>query len=151
MPTTTGFARRTLLLAAAGIIVAGLLTSFHYSAAAEGRFCSAAAGCGTVNTSPYASIRGVPVAVLGLAGYAAIAALALVSRRRADVRRHLPLAVFGVSLIGVLYSAYLTYLEFFVIHAVCPWCLLSAGLMTLIFLLSVAQLRSSAPATSRSR
>ena len=150
VPMTT-YARIILLLAVAGLIVAGLLTSFHYSEAAEGRFCSAAAGCSTVNTSVYSTVYGIPVAVLGLAGYASIAALALLSRQRADIRRWLALAVFGVSLVGVLYSAYLTYLELYVIHAICPWCVLSAALMTVIFLATLRELRRRDATPSRAR
>ena len=48
-----------------------------------------------------------------------------------------PLLIFGLSLIGVLYSAYLTYLELFVIHAVCPWCVVSALIMTSIWILAL--------------
>jgi uncharacterized membrane protein len=54
-----------------------------------------------------------------------------------DLNAHIPLAVFGISLIGVLYSAYLTYLELFVILAVCKWCVASAVIMVVFFLLSL--------------
>ena len=50
------------------------------------------------------------------------------------------LAIFGVSLVGVLYSAYLTYLELFVIYAICRWCVASAVIMAVFFILSILNL-----------
>ena len=67
-------------------------------------------------------------------------ALAGVQPRWAHAR-WVPLVLFGVSAVGVAFSAYLTYLEAFVIHAWCQWCVISAILVTLIFLLSLPGLR----------
>jgi uncharacterized membrane protein len=80
-------------------------------------------GCETVQTSSYATIFGVPVAVVGLVGYAGLLFSALL-RGEAGVYLALLLA-----LVGTLFSAYLTYLEVFVIHAICEWCLASAAFM----------------------
>jgi uncharacterized membrane protein len=60
-----------------------------------------------------------------------------------DWSPYLALAIFGVSFIGVLYSAYLTYIELFVIYAICRWCVASAMIMAVIFLLSIFNLRNS--------
>jgi uncharacterized membrane protein len=139
------------VLAVAGIAVAALLTSFHYVKATERLFCSGVGGCETVNTGVYSTIGRVPVAVLGLAAYATILAIVLASRRSAVMRRRAPLLVFALSLVGVLYSAYLTYLELYVIRAICPWCVVSAVLMTLIFLVTTAELRSRARAPAAVR
>ena len=57
--------------------------------------------------------------------------------------RWVALALFGVSAVGVAFSGYLTYLEAFVIHAWCQWCVISAILVTLIFLLSIPGLRQA--------
>jgi uncharacterized membrane protein len=76
--------------------------------------------------------------VLGAIGYVLILAAWLWGRLRSDgLARYAPLAVFGMSLIGVLFSLYLTYLEPFVIGAVCAWCLTSAVIITLLMLLSL--------------
>jgi uncharacterized membrane protein len=139
------------VLAVAGIIVAGLLTSFHFSTAAAGRFCSTAGGCDAVNSSRFSRIGPVPVAVLGLAGYVCVLLLALVGPRIPALRDGVPIAVFGISLIGVLYSAYLTYLELFVIHAICPWCVLSAVLMTAILVASIVQISRGGAKPDRRR
>ena len=129
-----------LVLAVAGIVVAGILTSFHFIPGAKAAYCTAAAGCGTVNDSVYAKVLGVPVSLGGLVAYLVIAGLALASLRGWSRREWAPVAVFGLSLAGVLYSAYLTYVELFVLHAVCPCCVASAVIMTVIFVVSLLDL-----------
>ena len=113
-----------------GALVSAYLTWVHYSGGLA--LCTGAAGCETVQASRYAVVAGVPVAMLGLVAYVLL--LALASWRpsgdsSAEGRR---VAMFGVALAGTLYSAYLTYLELFVIGAVCPWCVTSAVLMVAI-------------------
>ena len=130
------------MLAVAGVVVAALLTSFHYSAQANERLCSAAGGCGAVNDSTFSAIGPIPVAALGLGAYVAVLALLAWAWRGGRLASWVPLGVFTVGLIGVLFSAYLTYLELYVIHALCPWCLMSALLITLIWVLSLFDLRS---------
>jgi uncharacterized membrane protein len=61
-----------------------------------------------------------------------------------DLDSYIPLAIFGISLIGVLYSAYLTYLELVVIYAICKWCISSAIIITVISLLSLVDLKVGA-------
>jgi uncharacterized membrane protein len=83
-----------------------------------------------VQSSPYAGLAGVPVAVIGLAGYGAVlASLALPYRS---------LTAF-LSLVGAGFSAYLTYLEVAVIDAICQWCVASAVVMTALAVASVAR------------
>lgn len=137
----TALARRgTLLaLALAGLGVAGYLTWVHYSGAIA--FCAGSGGCEVVQGSRYALVGGVPVALLGLAMYLALAALAVARLRLGDRAPALvPLALFAVSLAGTLYSGYLTYLELYVIKAVCWWCVASAALATGILALSAWEL-----------
>lgn len=116
-------------LAALGALVAGYLTWVHYSGALA--LCSGAGGCEQVQASRYALVAGVPVALLGLLLYLALLGLGL---GRILAGGHAPewvlLTMFGLALAGTLYSAYLTYLELFVIHAICPWCVTSAVLIT---------------------
>lgn len=119
-----------------GMLVAGYLTWIHWSGSKA--LCAGVGDCETVNSSPYAEVAGIPVALLGFGAYAVLLGLSLY-RHRADpaLWPTLGLAIFGVSLAGVLYSAYLTYIELAVIHAICPWCVTSAVIITLIFGLSV--------------
>jgi uncharacterized membrane protein len=128
-----------LALAVLGTAIAGYLTWVHYS----GRLalCTGAGGCETVQASRYAVVAGVPVALLGLLAYLG---LLLVTGWRVRAGLATPngvmLALFGLALAGVLYSAYLTYLELFVIHAICPWCASSAAIMAAIFVLACWEL-----------
>jgi uncharacterized membrane protein len=105
-------------------------------------------GCETVQTSRWAELLGVPVAFYGVAGYAAILAVALVSLQPAWLGRRGPvLLLAALATGGVLFSGWLTYLELFVIHAICRWCVTSAVLMTAIWLVSLDSLRTPAPRT----
>ena len=115
-----------------GMLVAAYLTWIHWSGSKA--FCAGIGDCLVVNTSRYAEVAGIPVALLGFGMYATLFGLSWY-RRRVDLDRAvtLGLAIFGLSLMGVLYSAYLTYIELAVLHAICPWCVISAVLITLIF------------------
>ncbi|MGW8180364.1 MAG: vitamin K epoxide reductase family protein, partial [bacterium] len=89
-----------------------------------------------------------PVALLGLVAYTTLFALTLLRGHVAEhLDNYIPLAIFGISFIGVLYSAYLTYLELFVIYAICRWCVSSALIITAIFLLSLPGLKAEADAS----
>jgi uncharacterized membrane protein len=124
------------LLALGGMGAAGYLTYTHL--ANQAIVCGESLGCDIVAQSVYSQIAGVPIALLGLLAYIALFVLTMARGRvPEDLNAHIPLAVFGISLIGVLFSAYLTYLELFVILAVCKWCVGSAVIMTVFFLLSV--------------
>jgi len=117
--------------------VAGYLAYVETQAVAA--VCGPVGDCNAVQSSPYAKLFGVlPIGVLGMFGYVAILAAWLWGRFRTDrLAEYAPLAVFGMSVFGVLFSLYLTYLEPFVIKAVCAWCLSSAVIMTALMLLSL--------------
>jgi uncharacterized membrane protein len=104
-------------------------------------FCEAGGGCDVVNSSPYSELFGVPISLLGLGAYLAILAVLVLETRWAVADTYGPLTVFGLALTGSLYSAYLTYLELFVIHAVCPYCVVSAVLITGLLILAIMRLR----------
>lgn len=126
----------TRLLALAGMGVSAYLTWAHLANGSVA--CGQSQGCDIVQQSVYSEVGGVPVALLGLLAYTTLFGLALVQSRLP--KRHdnyISLAIFGISMIGVLYSAYLTYLELFVIYAICRWCVTSAIIITAIFLLSL--------------
>lgn len=102
--------------------------------------CVGNRGCITVNNSVYSEIYGIPVSLFGIAAYLVIAGILLLEPRRKLARENGPLAVFGISLAGVAFSAYLTWLEFQVIHAACQFCAASAIIITLIFILAIIRL-----------
>ncbi len=97
--------------------------------------------CFTVNTSRYAEFYGIPIAILGAATYLAIILILVFEPRSAFLEENGNMAVFGISLIGVIYSAYLSYLEEFVLHAWCPYCVLSAVMVLIIFIGSIVRLK----------
>lgn len=91
-------------------------------------------GCATVAKSSYSHLAGVNIAVFGIVGYALLLASAFFAT---DAAR---LGGFAVALGGFGYSVFLTYLEIFKIEAICQWCVASAALMTILFLLSATRL-----------
>jgi uncharacterized membrane protein len=102
--------------------------------------CGGSGDCQTVANSPYSEIAGVPIALLGLGAFLAIIGIVLLESRGGFWREYSPLIIFGITLAGVLYSIYLTYLEVAVIHAICPYCVVSAIAMLLLFILSITRL-----------
>jgi len=102
--------------------------------------CGGYQGCETVNNSPYAEVAGIPVALLGFGAYLAILGLLALEQRGDFWSQNVPVLVFGISLAGVLYSAYLTYIELAVIHAICFYCVVSAVAISLLFILSIMRL-----------
>jgi uncharacterized membrane protein len=125
--------RLTAVLALIGIAIAGYLTWVHY-AGLEPVCVGGGGGCERVQSSRWAELAGVPVAVLGLIGYVAIlASLALPEETGA-------LAAAFLSFVGFGFSVWLTYVEIAKIEAICQWCVASAVVMTALALVSVARL-----------
>jgi uncharacterized membrane protein len=130
-----------VLLAVFGIIVSALALREHYRTEGDSP-CSINErwDCGIVNHSPYAVVKGtgIPVAILGIAGYLLIGALAW--------RRAYRL-VLAAALAGLAYSLYLAHIEAHVLGVWCIYCVISLGIISLITLLSlgaaVASLRRS--------
>jgi uncharacterized membrane protein len=112
-----------LVLAVLGIGVAGYLVYVHY--ADIDPVCNIAHGCHKVQTSEYAELAGIPVALLGLLGYITLLGALLV--RQGETAR---MVAALVALVGFGFSMYLTYRELFTIDAICQWCVASAILMT---------------------
>jgi uncharacterized membrane protein len=135
------FRRAFASLATVGIGVAGYLTDVHYAGLAP--ICGISHGCETVQSSPYAFLAGIPVALLGLIAYLVLLGSSLFAGERALFTG------FGLSLVGFAFSAYLTYREVFTIHAICSWCVTSAIVFTLLAAVSAARVlaRRSALAT----
>ena len=130
------------ILGLCGLGVSGYLTYGYLLGASLG--CPFNANCDLVQASPYAYLWGVPVPLLGLLMYAYLAFLSsLLFRRKPEWENTLILGIYGVSLIGVIFTAYLYYLEIFVLHAFCSWCIVSSVLILFIFILSVICLRKA--------
>jgi uncharacterized membrane protein len=131
---------RKLRIAAAVLALAGIGVATYIVVAESGggtpKCLAGGTGCETVSESRYSELAGINVAVIGIAGYALLLVTALVT---GDAGRF---GGFLTALVGFGFSAYLTYLELFVIDAICQWCVASALLMTLS--LAVAATRAFA-------
>jgi uncharacterized membrane protein len=108
-----------------------------YKAGMIGTLACGTGGCETVQLSKWATFIGVPVAAWGAGFYALVFVLlfAAIQERWAGSRR-LSLALLALTTVGVLFSAWLTYLELYVIHAICRWCVVSAVLAVALFALA---------------
>jgi uncharacterized membrane protein len=118
-------------LAIAGLAIAAYLTWVHYAGVKP--ICSGISDCERVQTSSYAKLAGLPVALIGLAGYAAILASLSV---RGEAGR---VATAFLAFVGLGFTGYLTWAELFRIQAICQWCVASAVVMTLIAVLAIVR------------
>lgn len=121
----------------AGLVASGYLVVVHFMG--EAPVCGPVKGCETVTTSEYSMMLGIPVAVFGFGLSLVLVGCAIAWWRTAD-RRPL-LAAYGLLLLGTLAVAYLTYLELFVIHAICAWCVTYATTIVLSLLITAIALR----------
>jgi uncharacterized membrane protein len=129
----------TIALTVIGLLVAMYMTI--YAITSNDNMCVGSQDCSVVNASKFSKIEiagiKIPVAVLGVAGYAAILAVLLLEQRTGFLEQNGTLVFFGLSLMGFLFTLYLIYVEIALIRAYCPFCIASQAAMTLIFILSV--------------
>jgi uncharacterized membrane protein len=124
-------------VALAGLGIATYLTVVHYAGGEP--VCAVAHGCATVQQSDYASLAGVPVALLGVLGYLGV--LAALARDGVAWRT----AAAFLSLAGLAFSGWLTYVEVGILDAICIWCVGSAICMALLTVLTVARMLRAEP------
>lgn len=128
------------LLSLVGLFVALYLWLFKIGVV--GNMSCGTGGCEAVQLSPESVFMGVEVALIGVVGYLVLLAVAIWGTLPAQAARVAPaLALMVLSGGAVAFTAYLKYLEFVVIRAVCQWCVASAVIILVIFLLSVADWR----------
>lgn len=132
--------RALAVTALAGAALSAYLSWIHWSG--QLALCLGAGGCEVVQASRYATVGPLPVAAIGLTGFLA---LLVVTLAWAPDRPWAGTAAFGIALSATLYAAYLSYLEVFVIGAICPWCVAVAVCAVLSLGLVVREL-ASAPA-----
>ena len=130
--------RGSIALAILGVLVSIYMTIFKLTDNAS--MCLGNGGCSVVNSSIYSEVSGIPVAAIGVGGYLAILAVLLIENRNNSFKQNSPIIVFGLSLIGFLFTLYLIYVELALIHALCPFCITSQITMTILFILSVTRL-----------
>jgi vitamin-K-epoxide reductase (warfarin-sensitive) len=120
-----------ILLALAGVVVSTLALRVHYDTGTEPCSINDKWDCGIVNHSPYAEIAHVPVAALGIAGYLAMAGLALTRRRGLLV---------AVAVVGFCFALYLSHIEKDILGVWCVYCVISQAIIALVMLLSLGSL-----------
>ena len=125
------------VLAAAGLGVSSYLTATHWGD--KEIACAGVGDCNYVNSSAYATIGDVPVSLLGVLLYLGLLGSALAWALRPGDDR-VPVLYWGLAVAGVGYAAYLTYVELFVIEAICVWCVVSAVILTSSLLVATAHL-----------
>jgi uncharacterized membrane protein len=121
------------VLSMAGMLLSAVSLQRHYAKSASS-FCdlSEKFNCDIVNRSEYSSVMGIPVAVIGIAGYAALLALATLYRARVET----PLRLLLAAIAGLAFALYLTYVEGYVLETWCILCLSSLALIAMITLLA---------------
>jgi len=134
---------KRLLQLTIGLVVIGLLVSVYmtiFKITSNENMCIGSKDCSIVNASRYSEINNIPVAVIGVGGYAALLAVLWLERRQGFIKENGTMIFFALSLIGFFFTLYLIFLEIVLIKAYCPFCITSQVAMTLIFILSVIRL-----------
>jgi uncharacterized membrane protein len=104
-------------------------------------YCTPGLGnCDVVNASRYSVLWGIPLGVYGTVAFLMLLCLAVFGKRVKMLALYTELSLFAISLAGFLFSLYLTFIELFVLKAICQWCVLSAIMMTTIFVTTIHKL-----------
>jgi uncharacterized membrane protein len=126
------------ILALIGVLISVYLTLHKFGVI--GTLVCGTGSCETVQASKWAVFMGVPVPLLGLAGYLTLLIIALIGLQPRPDDRRIPFVLFVLADAAFMFTLYLTYLEAFVIHAWCRWCIVSAILITLIWLAALFEI-----------
>ncbi len=127
------------VLAAIALVIALYLLTVHWGWWQA--VCLGVGNCEVVNTSVYSELLGIPIALLGSLSYIALIVLGIAVWKDfyAEYAR---LARFFIAAVGVAFYIYLTYIELFVLHEICPWCVMTSIAMLCILILSIWDLRA---------
>jgi len=128
------------ILSLAGVIVSAISVERHFATSSSG-FCdfNQKFNCDTVNRSEYSTIVGIPVAAIGIAGYALLFMFSVFLKTRIET----PIRLFAASVAGLVFALYLTYIEAYKLETWCILCLSSLALIFAITLLAgVVKLRA---------
>jgi uncharacterized membrane protein len=131
------------VIALCGVLLAAYLTLHHFGII--GTLACGTGSCEQVQTSKWASFLGIHVAIWGLLYYVLLFAVSLAgAHERFSDDPRMSLALLGLTGWGVLFTAWLIYLEFFRIHAICRWCMGSAAIVAVLFVIALSDFRAQA-------
>ena len=125
------------------LVILGLAVSIYmtvYKVTSNNAMCLGSGDCSTVNSSRYAEVNGIPVAVFGVIGYLAILVVHYFENRNRFFKQNSTLIIFGMALTGFLFTVWLIYVEVALLKAFCPFCVTSQTAMTIIFIIAVMRL-----------
>ena len=128
-------------LALLGFLDAAFLTIKHFQGISPG--CSSVFGCGDVLTSQYSQIAGIPTALLGTFYYLTVIAISMMYINKGDIK--LLKYVSYLTIVGLIFSAVLVYVQLFVIGSICAYCMFSALTSTTLFILAMYNLKKLKP------
>ncbi|MBI3165641.1 MAG: vitamin K epoxide reductase family protein [Anaerolineales bacterium] len=132
-----------LYRASVALVIVGLAVSVYmtiYKLSGNDGMCLGSGDCSTVNASVFSEVNGIPVAVFGIVGYAAILVVHFYEVKMEFLRKNGAMLIFGMSLTGFLFTLWLVYVELAILKAICPFCVTSQVAMTAIFIIAVARL-----------
>jgi|SRR5215203_2537448 len=123
-----------------GFAILGLLVAIYmtiYKLTSNDSMCLGLGGCSIVNASGYSEVNGIPVAAVGVVGYVAILALFYLEHKPGFFQTNGSMLMFGITLTGFFFTAWLIFVEVALLKAYCPFCITSQVAMTIIFILTV--------------
>lgn len=138
---------RRILLAIIGTALLGVVVAsyglWQHYAPTGSSFCnfSATVSCDLVNQSTYSELFGIPIAAIGILGYLAIVLVGIIAMRRVAWTRNATHALVWMAVLGAFFQLAFTYIEFFVIKALCPVCVISQILILIEFILVTVAFR----------
>jgi uncharacterized membrane protein len=128
------------LLSLAGLFISAYL--YLYKIGKIGTLACGTGDCETVQLSPWSRVAGLEVSLIGVVGYAVLTAVSLAALQPALSSRRWPVQLLSLLAgIGVAFTIYLTYLELFVIHAICRWCVGSGVIIVAILVATLLDQR----------
>lgn len=122
------------------IIIIGLVVSIYmaiYNLTDNDSMCLGSGDCSTVNASRFSKFYGIPVGIIGAFGYSSLFLMLFFEDKFSITRKSGNLPFFATSLLGFFFTIYLIYIEIWILDAICPFCLISQGTMTILFFVSV--------------
>ena len=132
-----------LYRASIALVIIGIAVSIYmtiYKISGNDGMCLGSGDCSTVNASRFSEVNGIPVAVFGIIGYAALLFVHIFETRNEFFRKNGTLLIFGMALTGFLFTLWLVYVELALLNAICPFCVTSQVAMTIIFIIAVVRL-----------